>query len=70
MLNIIASDKYEIGSANESVVFTMCNAERDFEISTQGAQLIDFDLTDRIVKGICIDTKKHGNLYHRTFERQ
>jgi hypothetical protein len=71
-LNILASDKYEIGSTKDGsgVMFTMCNNERDFEISTQGAKLINYDLTDRIVKGICIDTKKRGNLYHRTFDRQ
>lgn len=37
-LNIIASDKYELGSAKDgSLLFTMCNDDRDFEIATQGA---------------------------------
>jgi hypothetical protein len=71
-LNILQSDKYSIDTApdGKSILFTMCNCERDFELSTEAAKVIDFDLVDRIVKGICIDTLKRGNLYHRTFERQ
>ena len=53
-LNILQSDKYSIDTApdGKSILFTMCNCERDFELSTEAAKVIDFDLVDRIVKGI------------------
>ena len=69
-LNILQNDEYSHDSTSDGIVFTITNGERDFKIKTQGATLIDYDLTDRIVKGICVDTKKRGNLHHRIFERQ
>jgi hypothetical protein len=69
-LNILQNDEYSHDSTGDGIVFTITNGERDFKIKTQGATLIDYDLTDRIVKGICVDTKKRGNLHHRIFERQ
>lgn len=69
-INILQIDSYGHDATENGIVFTISSGERDFRISTEGAPVIDYNLIDRIVKGICVDTRKRGNLYHRVFERQ
>jgi hypothetical protein len=69
-LNILASDQYKIDADGNSVTFAFVNEERGFELKTDKATVVDLNLTDRIVKGICIDTNRRGNLYHRIYDRQ
>jgi hypothetical protein len=40
------------------MVFCMKNSGREFYISCNKAKLLDYDLIDRIVRAICIETKK------------
>jgi preprotein translocase subunit YajC len=70
-INILHSDQYNIETEDdgESILFVMENDGRDFQMSTKDCKLVNLDLTDRICKGICIDTKQRGNLYHRIFDR-
>lgn len=71
-LNILGAHEYDIESSEDgkSIIFNTVNDERDFALSTKDAPVVNFDLTERIVKGICVDTKKRGNLYHRNFDRE
>ena len=39
--------------------FVMTNCGRNFSVSNQGAQYIDYDLIDRIIHSVCVDTVRH-----------
>lgn len=54
----------------DGVVFIMYNSDRPFKIKAKNASLIDFNLVDRLIKSVSIETKKSTNLYHHLIERQ
>ena len=59
-LNIVNSTEHEIKQLkNKELVFIMTNCGRDFSLSNKDAKYIDYDLIDRILHAIPIDTQKH-----------
>jgi hypothetical protein len=57
--SIIDNLEHEIIEDDNFLSFEMNNSGRSYLISNAGAEHIDYDILDRILKGICIDTMKH-----------
>lgn len=57
-LNIIDNDEHEIVDNKDHLLFVMNNSGREFLIANKNAKYIDYDLIDRILKGVCVDTGK------------
>lgn len=47
----------------------MINSGMPFTISNKNCKLIDYDLLDRIIRGIGMETSKSQQLYHRVINR-
>lgn len=57
-LNIIDNKEHEIVENPDHLVFVMNNSGREFLVANKNAVNIDYDLVDRIMKGIRVDTAK------------
>lgn len=57
-LNIIDNDEHEIVDKTNYLLFIMNNSGRKFVVNNKNAVLLDYDLLDRIMKGIRIDPIK------------
>ena len=70
-LDIIHNDQhfFEEGK-NGELIFSFTNGDRQYGISNHEATLLDYDFIDRIVKSICIDTRRRRDVYHRQISRQ
>jgi hypothetical protein len=68
-LNIISNQEHEIVENKDHLVFVMTNSGRDYLIANKNSVTLDYDLVDRIIKGICVDTQKFQKLYNRLLYR-
>lgn len=58
-LNIIENREHEIiDNKDKSIVFVMKNAGREFYFSTKNASKLDFNLIDRVIRAICVETDR------------
>ena len=58
-VNIIENIEHEIiDSKDKSIVFVMKNAGREFYLSTKNAGKLDYNLIDRVVRAICVETDR------------
>lgn len=65
------NDHYEIiNSKDGKLIFVMVNAGREFYIATKNANSFDFNLIDRIVRAICVETKRCTNVFHHILHKQ
>jgi hypothetical protein len=70
-VQIINNGAYQVlNNEKGKIVFVTLNAAGTFCINTDGAAMIDFQLIDRLVKGVCIDTRREAKVYHRAYSRQ
>jgi hypothetical protein len=69
-MNIIDNNEHEIVENKDHLVFVMSNSGREYLFSNKGAKKIDYDMMDRLMKGIRIDTLKFQKLYNRLIYRQ
>jgi len=58
-LNLKDNNEHDVIDQKDSLVFVMYNSGRDFVIRSKDAVNIDFDLLDRVFKGVPIDAQKH-----------
>jgi len=69
-VNILENHKNEFAEAKDgSLVFVMVNNGRRFTLTTKDAELIDYDLLDRIVRAITVDTDRSQQVYHHLISR-
>ena len=68
-LNITDTDSYEIKEMKDHLVFNIENSGREFNINNKNCELIDFEIIDRVLKGIQVDAKKFQLLYNRLVYR-
>jgi sporulation protein YlmC with PRC-barrel domain len=47
-----------IDAKDKSIVFVMKNAGREFYLSTKNAVKIDYNLIDRVIRAICVNTDR------------
>ena len=52
------------------MVFAVNNCGREYYITSKGCDKIDYDLIDKMMKGVAIDTKKFQKLYNRLIYRK
>jgi len=70
-LNIMDNGEYEIvDSKDGKIVFVMINSGREFYISTKNAKNMDFNLIDRLVRAICVETKRSTNVFHHILNKE
>ena len=64
-LNIGLNTEYEVKvKKNKELVWVMSNCKRDYLMSNKDAAYVDYDLIDRIIHAVPVDTIKHLSLYH------
>ena len=69
-LNIIDNNEHEIVENKDHLVFVMNNSGREYLLGNKDCVKMDYDMIDRLMKGICIDTLKFQKLYNRLLYRQ
>ena len=69
-LNIIDNKEHEIVENTDHLVFVMNNSGREYLIANKNSVILDYDLIDRVIKGIRVDTTKFQKLYNRLIFRQ
>ncbi len=58
-VNIIENREHElIDAKDKSIVFVMRNSGREFYFSTKNAIKLDYNLMDRVIRAICVDTDR------------
>jgi len=58
-VNIIENREHElIDAKDKSIVFVMRNAGREFYFSTKNAIKLDYNLIDRVIRAICVETDR------------
>jgi hypothetical protein len=57
-MNIIDNDEHLIIENKDSLTFVMINSGRKYLISNKNAVKIDYDMVDRLMKGVRVDTLK------------
>jgi hypothetical protein len=68
-MNIIDNDEHEIVENKDHLVFVMNNSGREYLLSNKDCKKIDYDLVDRLMKGIRVETLKFQKLYNRLIYR-
>jgi len=69
-MNIIDNHYHTVVDTKNGLEFIINNSGREYIVNNKGAKTIDYELIDRIIKGIAIDTKKFQKLYNRLIYRQ
>jgi hypothetical protein len=68
--NIIDNEEYALIKTKNQMVFSMTSSDREFLISTKDAQSINYDVIDRIIRAICVDTRRTTQVYHHLINKQ
>jgi len=64
-LDIVHVEAHEVlTKKNKELVFVMDVCGRSFSMSNKNAEYIDYDLVDRVIHAVPVDTVKHQSLYH------
>lgn len=65
-MNIVLNTEYEIQTTKKEteLVFVMTNCSRDFKFSNLNARYLDYDLVDRLIRSVPVDTERHQTLFH------
>ena len=59
-MNIVHNSKHEVQvTKNKDLIFVMHNCSREFMLTNKDAKYLDYDLVDRVIKAVSIDTQKH-----------
>lgn len=70
-VDIIHNDSHHfVEGEKDELIFWFTNGDREFGITNKDATLIDYDFIDRVIRSICVDTKRRRDLYHRQISRQ
>ena len=69
-MNIMNNQSHRIIDRKNELIFIMNNSGSDYLISNKDCKTIDYDLLDRVIKSIQIDTGKFQGLYNRLIYRQ
>ena len=69
-LTIIHNSHHHVDSKDKSLTFTMTNNGRDFTLNNSGCKFMDYDLIDRIIHGVSIDTERFRGLLHNLQYKQ
>ena len=48
----------------------MANSGRSFTISNDKVEDMDYDMIDRLIRGICVDTKRSQKVFHHLLAKE
>ena len=64
-MNIVLNTEFEvILDKKNNLTWLMCNCSRDFFINNKNSKYTDFDLIDKIIHAVPVETTKTLNLFH------
>ena len=70
-VNIIENREHEIiDSKDKSIVFVMKNAGREFYLSTKNSVKLNYNLIDRVIRAICVETDRSTQVFHHLISKQ
>ena len=69
-INVIENREHEIVQGKNSLIFVMRNSGREYFISCKDAPVMDYDLVDRLVRAICVDTGRTTQVFHHLIHKQ
>ena len=70
-MNIVHNTHHNIlHKKGDELVFVMVNCGREFKMSNKAAKFVDYDLIDRIIHSVPLDTTRHQSLYHNLIYKQ
>ena len=70
-MNIVHNHRHEIqATKSKDLIFIMHNSKREFMLTNKDAKFMDYDLVDRVLKAVSIDTDKAQSLYHHLIYKQ
>lgn len=69
-MNIKENDEHSVIDKKNFLLFVLSNSGREYLIRNKDCVKIDYDLIDKVLKGISIDTTKSQGLYNRLLYRQ
>ncbi len=69
-LNIADTFHHEVVDQKDHMIFVLNNSGRNYSIRNKNAKVIEYDIIDKIMKGISIDTTRSQNAYNRLTFRQ
>lgn len=65
------NDAYEIyETKNKTLMFQMTNSGREFNIAAGASKLVDLNLIDKLVRAICVDTRRQTSVFHHLINKQ
>ena len=63
-LNITQNKEFLVSKIGKELRFKVENGDRGYFLTTDNAKFIDYDLVDRIMNSVRIDTVRNQGLYH------
>ena len=64
-VDIVQIEEHEVQTKkNKELINVMTSFGRSFSMSNKNAQYLDYDLVDRVIPVVPVDTVKHQSLYH------
>lgn len=63
-LNIMQNKNFTVSKIGKELRFKMENGDRGYFLTTDNAKTIDYDVIDRIMNSVRIDTVRNQGLYH------
>ena len=71
-MNIVNNRQFRVeqNKKGNELTFVMINCGKSYFLSNKNAKFIDYDLVDRILHSVQIDTKKFQSLYHNLIWKQ
>lgn len=68
-MNIIDNQSHAIEDRKNHLLFIIDNSGREYVVSNRNCKQLDYDLLDRVMKGIQVETGKFQKLYNRLIYR-
>jgi propanediol dehydratase large subunit len=71
-LNLIDNDEFDIATAKDkSMNFIMVNSGRQYFLNNKDVVgIMDYDLIDRLIRGISIDTERSQKVFHHLIDKK
>lgn len=70
-INIIENDQYNIENEKDGTLqFEIYNGGKKFVILSRNVNSFDFNMIDRLIRAICVDTKSSTNVFHHILAKK
>lgn len=70
-LDIIYNDSHRLAeNKDKSLIFVVENGNREYFFNSKQAELLNYQIVDKIIRAISVDTRRTQSLYHHLVSRQ